>query len=252
MRSSLSLSTSAALFLATVLLGATIRGGKGFSTTTIMSTSKPTNIAFGLNVAFHVKPERRDEFLEVFSNHVTKSLLEEPNSIQFQLGQDMEDPNVFFLHEQFKDISDHRGKHSNSEHYQGVVAFMETSPLVGQVVDEFNLCHPGPNEKVGNRECVCLNVELNIKPEVREEFLRVIRNNKEGSDAEPGCLQYSWGENIETPNKFHFHEQYIGEEGVAAHSAAPHFKLWEEFAGKDPFTKPPVVQKFKALVIATI
>jgi len=94
-----------------------------------------------------------------------------------------------------------------------------------------------------------LNVELCIKPEVREEFLDVIRNNKEGSDKEPLCLQYSWGENENTPNTFHFHEEYIGEEGLAAHNAAPHFAVWEEFASKgSPFAKPPIVHKFKALL----
>merc|ERR1712070_349424 len=102
--------------------------------TTTMSSN-----AFALNVAFNVKPDRRDEFLEVLSNHVKQSLLAEPNSLQFQFGVDTEDPNVFYLHEEFKDISDHRGTHSNSEHYRGVVEFMGTDPLVWEVVDEFNL-----------------------------------------------------------------------------------------------------------------
>ncbi len=57
-------------------------------------------------------------------------------------------------------------------------------------------------------------------------------------------MQYSWGENADAPNTFHFHEQYVGEEGVEAHGAAPHFAVWEEFASRgNPFSKLPLLQK---------
>lgn len=88
-----------------------------------------------------------------------------------------------------------------------------------------------------------------MKPEVRDEFLGVIRQNAAGSNNEPLCLQYSWGESVNEPNTFHFHEQYVGEEGLAAHNAADHFGIWEEFASKgNPFARPPIVQKFKLIV----
>ncbi len=50
---------------------------------------------------------------------------------------------------------------------------------------------------------------------------------------------------------FVFHEEYeggdAGKEGFEAHTVAPHFGVWEEFAGKDPFTKPPIVEFFRTL-----
>ena len=94
---------------------------------------------------------------------------------------------------------------------------------------------------------VALNVILRIKPEVREKFLEVILNNQRGTmnkDLEPLAIEYSFGEDAENANTFHFHEKYKGEAGILAHQQAPHFKVWEEFASTDPFTAPPEVYKF--------
>lgn len=94
---------------------------------------------------------------------------------------------------------------------------------------------------------VALNVILRIKPEVREKFLEVILNNQKGTldkELEPLALEYTFGEDSSEPNTFHFHEKYLGEEGIAAHNAAPHFLVWEEFAQTNPFTSPPEVYKF--------
>lgn len=38
--------------------------------------------------------------------------------------------------------------------------------------------------------------------------------------------------------------RYLGEAGFKAHTQAPHFAAWEEFAATDPFTEPPVVKFF--------
>jgi len=132
-------------------------------------------------------------------------------------------------------------------------------------VDMFTLCHDydGPHssgqtiaetssaakEEEEVVEVVCLNVELCIHPTLRQEFLECIRQNKSGSDNEPKCLQYTWGENANEENTFHFHERYVGEDGLSAHNDAPHFKVWEEFAGEgEPFRRTPVVQKFRELL----
>lgn len=94
---------------------------------------------------------------------------------------------------------------------------------------------------------VALNVILRIKPEARDEFLEVILNNQRGTmdkELEPLALEYTFGEDADEPNTFHFHEKYIGEEGIEIHNAAPHFLAWEEFAESDPFTAPPEVYKY--------
>ena len=103
------------------------------------------------------------------------------------------------------------------------------------------------SKESGSTPIVALNVILRIKPEVRNEFLDVILNNQRGTldkDLEPLALEYTFGEDNDEPNTFHFHEKYIGEEGIVAHNKAPHFLVWEEFASTNPFTSPPEVYKF--------
>ena len=88
----------------------------------------------------------------------------------------------------------------------------------------------------------CLNVQLDVKLERREEFLKCIRANQRGTlSAEKLAVTYLWGEDERTPNTFHFFEQYVGKQGFLEHTDAPHFKDWEVFAGTDPFTAPPKV-----------
>eukprot|EP00584_Thalassiosira_punctigera_P001976 CAMPEP_0172526284 /NCGR_PEP_ID=MMETSP1067-20121228/1226_1 /TAXON_ID=265564 ORGANISM="Thalassiosira punctigera, Strain Tpunct2005C2" /NCGR_SAMPLE_ID=MMETSP1067 /ASSEMBLY_ACC=CAM_ASM_000444 /LENGTH=248 /DNA_ID=CAMNT_0013309755 /DNA_START=97 /DNA_END=843 /DNA_ORIENTATION=- len=213
------------------------------------STVMPPSSAFAINVRFRVLPAREAEFLSAIKENVRKTMEEEPNALQFALGRDVDDPLTYYLHEEYESRSDHSETHRETDHFKKCMEFFGTDPFAEpHVADEFELCHEGPSAKIANAEAVCLNVELCIKPEVREEFLAVIRQNKAGSDEEPLCLQYSWGENVNEPNTFHFHEQYVGEEGVAAHNAAPHFAKWEEFASTGPFARPPVVQKFSALL----
>ena len=214
-----------------------------------------TDRPFAINVKFHVKPERRDEFLKTIQSNLHQTMTEEPNALQFVLGQDSENPDIFYLHEEYKTRQDHADTHTKTTYYDECMKFFASDPFVEpHQADEFLLAHDLPTDKIvrtvssEDEPIVCLNVELCILPELRQEFLDVIRNNKRGSDDdEPLCLQYSYGESVSTPNVFHFHEEYLGWNGLKGHQTAPHFAVWEEFASKSPFTKPPVVQTFTLL-----
>ena len=197
--------------------------------------------AFGINVAFRVDPSRREEFVAALAAAAPAA------ATQFVLGRDVDDENRFYLHEEFESRTDN--PNVKTTYCDAAVPFLETGAFATfPISSEFDLAHGGHAEKVTTvKGAVCLNVELCVKPEVRDRFLEVIRNNKEGSDAEPLCTQYSWGEDIYDPNKFHFHEQYEGEEGLTAHFEGDHFKVWEEFAAGDVFSRPPRVEKFTAL-----
>jgi len=99
-----------------------------------------------------------------------------------------------------------------------------------------------------------LNVALYVKEERREEFIKCIQANQEGTlTAEPLALQYDWfvyleslvhefcystslimmnmkcclrrGESTTERNTFYFHEQYKSKAGFDAHTEAPHFKV---------------------------
>lgn len=96
----------------------------------------------------------------------------------------------------------------------------------------------------------CLNVNLYVKPERREEFLKTIAINSAGTlSNEPLNISYTWGESTTEKNTFHFQEQFKGEEGFLAHTNAPHFATWKAFADAEdtPFSKPPVVFFFETL-----
>lgn len=238
------------VLLALLVLSLQANIGTSFSAN---GKNKMSGPPFAINVKFSVKPERRDEFLRVMQNNAKQTMSTEPAALQFTLGEDIDTPNLFYLHEEYATQQDHRQLHSKTKHYDECMKLFATEPFWEPVqADEFTLNHDAPSEKIPFRAAYCLNVELCIKPEIRAEFLKVIQNNKEGSDQEPLCMQYSYGESMETPNSFYFHEQYTGNdeglEGFEAHAAAPHFKVWEEFASEDPFTKPPVVQKFKTIM----
>lgn len=93
----------------------------------------------------------------------------------------------------------------------------------------------------------CLNVALFVKEERRNEFLECIENNQQGTlSTESDVLQYSWGEDTDERNTFHFHEQYVNRGGFEEHRASPHFKVWEAFATGEPspFTRAPEVKFF--------
>ena len=49
----------------------------------------------------------------------------------------------------------------------------------------------------------------------------------------------SW-QDIDTPNIFHFHEEYLGLAGYNYHFEAPHFAPWEAFVATEPLTADPV------------
>ena len=96
----------------------------------------------------------------------------------------------------------------------------------------------------------CLNVNLFVKPERREEFLKVIAINSAGTlSDEPLNISYTWGESTTEKNTFHFQEQFKGKEGFDAHTSSPHFAVWAKFADAEdsPFWKPPVVFFFETL-----
>lgn len=95
----------------------------------------------------------------------------------------------------------------------------------------------------------CLNVKLSVNPARRGDFLEAIAANAKGTlTNEPGCLGYNWGESPTAPCVFHFQEQFVDKNAFVAHTQAPHFKVWEKFAGSpDAFTAPPALDFFETL-----
>jgi len=211
------------------------------------TNSKMSDIssAFAVNLKFTVKDDRRDDFLTLIRNNQRKTLDLEPKSLQYVVGEDIENKNTFYLHEQFTS-SEAFIEHRSMAHAADWVAFKATDPFVGDIeMDSYLLQHD--TKPCEPRKAFGVQVVLCVKPQVRDFFFECIAANRAGSMQEPLCYQYAYGESESTPNRFIFHEEYEGKEGFEAHQKTPHFEDWKTFAATDPFTEPPVVNLFESL-----
>lgn len=77
-------------------------------------------------------------------------------------------------------------------------------------------------------------VDLQVRPERREEFLTGIRANALASlRDEPGCLRFDVHERVDEPHRFLFHEVYVDEAAFReAHRSAPHYRAWQEVSSR--------------------
>ena len=76
-----------------------------------------------------------------------------------------------------------------------------------------------------------LLVQVEVRPEWREEFLAGISANAEASVRdEPGCLRFDVCSVAADPHRFLYYELYTDAAAFAAHKASPHFAQWREIA----------------------
>ena len=80
---------------------------------------------------------------------------------------------------------------------------------------------------------VIMIIECNVKPEKRDEFLKVIEHDAVHSEHdEPGCLRFDVLNDLEDPNKFFFYEVYKDEAAFQAHTKTPHLAAWRAAAAE--------------------
>lgn len=211
-----------------------------------LTVDRNNKMVLAKNVQVDVKPDRVDEFLALIQNVRDRTMATESGALQYVIGRDVNNPNVIHLHEQYKTLDD-SAHHENTEHYQELMAFAATDPLSTPLVLEKYSCAHAP-VVIPSRPAFCLNVESCIKPEFRDEFLTLMKSHQAKSQAEPACLQFDWGESIDTPNSFYIHEQYKDKSGFDAHESSPHFAKFGEFNAKDPYSKPQVVSFYNTIV----
>ena len=78
-----------------------------------------------------------------------------------------------------------------------------------------------------------LVVQVQVRPERREEFLAAISANAEASVRdEPGCLRFDVCSVADDPDRFVLYELYADAAAFDAHKAAPHFAQWRSVAGQ--------------------
>ena len=70
-------------------------------------------------------------------------------------------------------------------------------------------------------------VHIYVKPERVDDFKEMIRDNYEGSIAEPGCIRFDVAQSKEDPTEFILWECYLDESARDAHRATPHYKAFK-------------------------
>jgi autoinducer 2-degrading protein len=76
-------------------------------------------------------------------------------------------------------------------------------------------------------------VTVKVKPEEREEFLKVIEYDSIHSvQDEPGCVRFDVLQDQSDPDTYYFYEVYRDEAGFQAHTQTPHLAKWREAAAK--------------------
>ena len=78
-----------------------------------------------------------------------------------------------------------------------------------------------------------LLVQIEVRPEDRDEFLHAMRANAEASVRdEPGCLRFDLCSVADDRDRFVLYELYTDEAAFAEHKAAPHFADWRAVASR--------------------
>jgi (4S)-4-hydroxy-5-phosphonooxypentane-2,3-dione isomerase len=78
-----------------------------------------------------------------------------------------------------------------------------------------------------------LLVQVEVRPEDREEFLAAIRTNAESSVRdEPGCHRFDVSAVEGDDARFVLYELYDDAEAFEAHKRSPHFRAWREVADR--------------------
>jgi quinol monooxygenase YgiN len=80
-------------------------------------------------------------------------------------------------------------------------------------------------------------VSVAIKPELRDKWMELLRNNAAQTRTEKGCRSYRISEDLESPNRFVIVEQWTDLDAQYQHFRTPEFaKLME---GLDEFLAAP-------------
>lgn len=80
-------------------------------------------------------------------------------------------------------------------------------------------------------------VEASIRPEQRDQWLKVIEQNAVQTRAEKGCLSFQVAEDVEVPNTFAIIEMWADMEAVHDHFRAQFEDLMAALG--DVFAQPP-------------
>lgn len=208
------------------------------------------NIKFVLRPASEARSNLQSSFVSALQEDQRATLSKEPGALQFVIGRDVNNDRVIHLHEQYESAAalEH---HRQTSHFAAFEAYAQDclsekdDDESSTVLNEFQCTHAPV--KTPPREAYCLNVESCIKPQFRDDFMALMAVHQQKSRAEPGNLQFDWGESVATPNTFYMHEEYASRDAYDAHEETSHFAAFMEFNARQPYSKPQVVSFYETI-----
>ena len=215
-----------------------------------LSTMSPPPKPYAVHAKFSIKDDRRDEFIKIIQEDQRLTLKDEPGAIRFVVGEDKDEKNTFYLHEEY--ISeDAFNDHGKMPHFKPWEEFMGSEPFNGEPEVDFYFGTHDAGEKEEIRSGHAVQAKLPIKEDRVGEFLDIMKEDKEKTlSDEKGSIQFILGKNKENANTFHLFEQYVDEEAFKEHNTMPHFKPWEEFMKTDPFDGEIVAGFYNTIPLA--
>jgi autoinducer 2-degrading protein len=70
-------------------------------------------------------------------------------------------------------------------------------------------------------------VQVHVKPEFVDDFIRVTRENYEGTRQEPGNVRWDFSQSEDDPTRFFIYEVYRTKEDFPKHQQTPHYLKWK-------------------------
>lgn len=67
-------------------------------------------------------------------------------------------------------------------------------------------------------------VYIDVEPEKRDAFVKIMLECLEGSQKEAGVLEYTLWSDLKSPNSFFLYEEYVNDDAHKSHVATEHFK----------------------------
>ena len=71
-------------------------------------------------------------------------------------------------------------------------------------------------------------VQVHVKQEYVEEFIKATKLNHQGSTREPGNMRFDVLQVPDDPTKFLLYEAWISAEDAAAHRDTEHYQIWRD------------------------
>lgn len=226
------------------------------STTQMMSIiERPDTPLFCLNVCLHIRPQRRQEFLDCIRANQEGTLTTEPLAVTYIYGEDETRLDTWRFFEQYVGKEGFKA-HTQTQHFAAWEAFASTDPFSAPPEVNFFVEDSASSICAGAAavqevlvegdfsKLFCLAVQMHVKPQSRDAFLEALRTDQQGArTSEPLAISYLFGEDTEKPNVFHMFEAYCGgRDGFAQHLQTPHYQKWAEFkSASEPFMAPASV-----------